>query len=582
MSLLAFDVETHPFSPGNMRPPLVCASLAWLDQGGVHSDLLRFKDPGFNPAMDTYWAGADPLVGHYIAYDMSCLGASLPGLMAEIFRKYDQGEIVCTKVRERLLDIALGENPKQRGWYSLEGLSRRIMGEDRSADKADPDSWRTRYRELENIAVDRWPAAARDYALKDAESLIPIWQNQQARAQVLRYQSFGMEARRQSSYDFALSLTGAYGMTPDQGAVQALLKKLEAGVAQAEVVAKKGGVLRSDGTRDMKATRNLVQATWSGPGEVPSTPKGAIKTDRETLEGCDSEVLEQYARFVHLKKMISTYIEALNAPIVHPFFNVLGAVSGRTSCRSPNIQNQPREGNLRECFRPRPGFRYVSVDYSTQELRTLAQTQLDLFGISPLALEYQKDPGFDAHQDLANTIGCTRQEAKAANFGFPGGLGAETFLKYAKGTYGVEMELEQAKNLKEAFMDRWDMQRFFDYVEGHTKNDNGTLVLPRSGRMRGGCRYTSFANGLFQGPASDASKTALFDVARECYAEPDSPLYDSRPVAFIHDEILIEAPEGKAEEAMERMKEVMEHAHDKWTPDVPSVAAGKVMDRWEK
>jgi len=583
MPLLALDTETHRFAPGNMRPQVVCVSLAYEEGGRVESDLLRFKDPNFTQAMDIYWPGADPIVGHNIAYDMGCLAGSLPGLMPEVFRKYEAGEIVCTQLRERMLDIALGDNPKLRGWYSLNGLTQRIMGQDRSAEKHGEDAWRLRYAELENTPVPMWPEAARTYALRDAEDLIPIFQNQSARAKALGYAGFEAESRRQSAYDFALSLAGAYGMTPDPDRVQALLKELEGGRAEAEVLAKKAGIIRPNGTRDLKLTRELVERTWVGEGPVPTTDKGAIKTAKDVLKDCDSEELQAYSRFVHLDKMISTYVTALSAPIVHPMFMALGAMSGRTSCRNPPIQNQPREGNIRECFIPRPGFKYVSVDFSTQELRCLAQTQLDLFGVSPLAAEYQKDPNFDAHQGLADQVGCTRQEAKAANFGFPGGLGVNTFVGYARNTYGVDMSEEHARNLRNAYLKRWDMKRYFDYVDEHTKNDNGIYRDPRSGFMRGGCRYTSFANGGFQTPASQASKTAMFEVSKRCYAEPESSLYGARPVAFIHDEILAEVPEDRAEEAVEEMKQAMVEAHMRWTPDVPAVAEGKVLEgAWEK
>jgi len=82
--------------------------------------------------------------------------------------------------------------------------------------------------------------------------------------------------------------------------------------------------------------------------------------------------------------------------------------------------------------------------------------------------------------------------------------------------------------------------------------------------------------------AADAAKDALFAVARECYVTPSSPLYGSRPLVFVHDEIIIESPDERAPEAALRLSELMCEAMNGVAPDVPSAATPALCKRWLK
>lgn len=42
-----------------------------------------------------------------------------------------------------------------------------------------------------------------------------------------------------------------------------------------------------------------------------------------------------------------------------------------------------------------------------------------------------------------------RQQAKALNFGIPGGLGAASLVAYAAATYGVSLSIEQASSFRD-------------------------------------------------------------------------------------------------------------------------------------
>ena len=114
------------------------------------------------------------------------------------------------------------------------------------------------------------------------------------------------------------------------------------------------------------------------------------------------------------------------------------------------------------------------------------------------------------------------------------------------------------------------------------EGDHITVTQHRSGRVRGGCTYTSAANTYFQGLCADGALASLVGVSHECYNVPESPLFHSRIVAFIHDEIILESPKELAAAAAKRLSEVMVEKMAIFIPDIPIRADSHIMDRWYK
>jgi hypothetical protein len=94
-------------------------------------------------------------------------------------------------------------------------------------------------------------------------------------------------------------------------------------------------------------------------------------------------------------------------------------------------------------------------------------------------------------------------------------------------------------------------------------------------RVRGKSYYTELCNGYFQGLLADASGLALWAVGAEQYGDPTSPLFGTRTVNFVHDELIGEAPEPthpedlRASDAVRRMCYLMEREANRLLPDVP-------------
>ncbi len=137
--------------------------------------------------------------------------------------------------------------------------------------------------------------------------------------------------------------------------------------------------------------------------------------------------------------------------------------------------------------------------------------------------------------------------------------------------------IEVAERLRKTWFRQWSENLLYLGENGPVNaaiNGPGVTVHHMSGRERGVTDFCSAANGWFQGYLSDITKHALCRVSYEQYVpttvralEPDvypsrfegelSPLYGSRNVVGIHDELLGEAAESHAPEAADRCSEIM-------------------------
>lgn len=668
MQLVSFDLESHLIDDGLLAPRPVCLSWRYLEAPREHwqpHEQLTLQSVHRRPEFTTSaglldladgaaWLDSaldDPLVyfvNQTIAYDFGCMAAEFPELLPKIFAAYDAGRVSCTKIRERLIAIALGtlkDDDDNRQAFDLATLTKRYTGRDRSEVKGGPDSWRLRYGELEGVPLEKWPVEAVTYPLGDTEDALDVFAGQVEAAKlagVLNDDSgYGWQLvnePEQVAAAFALHLAGCWGVRSDGPRVAALAANVAERAAKLDALKYELGLFNAPKfkkgveqapTSNKKALQALVAAAYGGESRAPKTGKGAVMTDKETLLASGDEVLVELAETGDaLSSVRNTFLPALvrgcTTPVT-PSWNALVA-SGRISCWAPNLTNQPKGGGVRECWAARPGTVFINADYSIAELRSLAQVTWTLFGSS--AMREALNDGKELHLLTASTIlgisyeECVRRYeagepdvcdkktggrslAKPVNFGFPGGMGADTFIKTAWKDYRIklgetpEAAIERAKELKNLWLDTYpEIRSYFRYISN--MGDCFTITQHRSGRVRGGLSYCSGANTFFQGLTADGVKAALYLASRECYTgeseawEPPtvsgpafsgkarSPLYGSRLNAMVHDEIMGESPEATAPEAAVRLGEVMRYGMQVYTPDVRVVVEPVLMRRWYK
>ena len=640
MRCVFFDLETELFGPGNMAPEPIVLSWCSADGKGLvpEEDIEAFMDEALGRAVREEIF----LAAHNAAFDFRVLLQHRPKLAPKIWEAYKRGTIVCTEMREKLLDI----NEGKLRWHRYPGKEEAVevrynLGDiiwrkfRRKLDKSE-GSWRTKFSELRGTPIDSWPEEAVEYVMGDSINGYALYIDQEKRCIQQRYTmpTQGLESRAA----LGLGLTSCWGIKTDPEKTRALHEKTLKEMYELEDQLILGGILKRKGTKkqmryenehgirpkfskNMLRIKQLVVDSWMLPGNIPLTKKFAkqgeevkkgdtekahmVKTDADTIDLCDAVELGPLQEYNKLVKAHGTYIlkffEGFNKPI-HPGFDPLGAASSRSSSFSPNMQNQPRLVGLRECFRARSGRVFIACDFDAQEMRTLAQNLLDICDGSKLATRFQEDPKFDPHLEFAcarrgwNIVDAkarlgeedpeveeARQHAKIANFGLPGGMGVRGLIKYAKG-YGVTLSELQAAKLKSDWLDQWpEMNKYFEYIShiiGHS--DSGTAVIPQSGFRRGMVGYCDASNTFFQSLAAHASKASLFEACRRMYFVENSPLFGSRPVNFVHDEIMIETLEEFAHGAAKELQTVMVQEMQQYTPDIPAAASAALMRNWSK
>lgn len=334
-----------------------------------------------------------------------------------------------------------------------------------------------------------------------------------------------------------------------------------------------------------------------------------ISMARDVLEATDDPGLRHLAAVGKYKTLESTFIPTMEMGYdhpIHPRWNGLVA-TGRPSCTKPNLLNQPRdimgEGGIRECYVARPGYVYLDPDYTQAELCSLAQVCYDKFGFSvmrdviragrdlhlwfaSMMLDVPYDEVVARYAAGDRIVKDMRQLAKAANFGFPGGLGIRKFVKWARKTYGVVLSEARAKSLKNDWLGAFpEIRHYFDWVNEQIKSGRDgktfTFVQHRSGRRRGGVGFCNGANTGFQGLTADGAKNALLRVFLAAHT-PGDALYGARIVAFIYDEILVEVPEAACGLAAERLVTILREGMEAYTPDVPATVTIEAMYAWSK
>jgi len=133
------------------------------------------------------------------------------------------------------------------------------------------------------------------------------------------------------------------------------------------------------------------------------------------------ELIELIQEYKEEAQYLSLFVESCLSFVdenqrIHPTYNQLVRTS-RMSCGRPNAQQQNKRS--KKLWKPKPGYGYLSCDYSQIEFRLIVHFIKDQDAINA----YLTDPDTDFHQWVANMIRIGRKPAKTLNFGMGYGAG---------------------------------------------------------------------------------------------------------------------------------------------------------------
>ena len=248
-------------------------------------------------------------------------------------RKFDKA--VC-EVHEDCDPEACGEATvkKSARWmpynYDLDAVAYRATGK-----HLDKDTWRLRYGEFLHTPLHEWPEGARTYPLEDARATLDVFLKQEEHAQYIPDQF------RQARAAWALHLTSVWGLRTHAPGVDKLEQETLAALAAIEGDLKTAGLVRENGSRNVKVARALMVQVCQQLGRpVRLTAKGQVSLDSDACEASEYDLLEDYAELAALKAVLAKDIPVLRAGTAYPVHTSFGmAASGRTTSSKPNVQN---------------------------------------------------------------------------------------------------------------------------------------------------------------------------------------------------------------------------------------------------
>jgi len=381
------------------------------------------------------------------------------------------------------------------------------------------------------------------------------------------------------------------GVLVDGPALASQSKRLEQELAQrtAQIYEAAGGEFNINSPKQLAEVlfdrMQLPVIKRTGASRAPSTAVDVLE-ELALAHDLPRYILEWRA----LMKLKGTYIDALPQLVnpdtgrVHTCFNQAVAATGRLSSSDPNLQNIPIRTALgreiRRAFIAEPGHVLISADYSQIEFRVLAHLSCE-----PVLVEAFRE-GADFHERTAVKIfgqnsGRDAHElraiAKMVNYA----------LLYGKGAFTLSKDIGVTQRAAQEFIDAYfaGFPRVRAFIDRTLEEARATSVVKtlygrrrlvpelnsRNGQVRGAAERVA-VNLPIQGTAADIMKRAMIDVHAALVPYPDA-----RMILTVHDELLFEVPEGKADEYAAIVRDRMQSAA---TLNVPLTVDVGVGENW--
>jgi DNA polymerase-1 len=321
------------------------------------------------------------------------------------------------------------------------------------------------------------------------------------------------------------------------------------------------------GVQSINSTAQVAAAlTAMGEELVEFTPSGAPKVDKAVLLALAdldrdwkpigartaNPLADAILKAKRAEKWGTAYADAFlelkdSQDRLHPFIGTLAARTARMSVSRPPLQQLPASDSMvRNCFIADPGHVIGSIDYQQIEVRVAAGVAQDQALIDVLL------SGEDLHSSTAKRIwgdDYTKQQrglAKVVTFSTAYGGGIDTIMRQ------TGADRDSVKSAVSGF--RQAYPRLKRYSDGLTKSaEFGKCeVVTPSGRHLPLDRDRTYAafNAVIQSTARDVLAQALVDLSKEGL--------DKYVLLPIHDEVLLNLPEGEAGDVSREIARVME------------------------
>jgi DNA polymerase I-like protein with 3'-5' exonuclease and polymerase domains len=318
-------------------------------------------------------------------------------------------------------------------------------------------------------------------------------------------------------------------------------------------------------------------------------------TNAKTIKDyTDHEIIRLLLNIREVNKQIDNYgrnvIELIH-PVtgkIHTDYLTLGTRTGRFSSQKPNMQNVPRVGGYRECFKPDAGYLFAAVDYSQQEYRLAGA----ISGDRRIIEAYQK--GSDMHTATAQILYGKQEVSKEER---TRGKSVNFAILYGSTEYGLQynlqVSLQEAKRIIDNFWNGYSSLSKFMKAAGELILQRGysaTLLKRRRYNLQKPTFFTGWEfdkwqsrilregkNHIIQGSGADMIKIAMI----ECFER--NPFGDKfRLCLQVHDELIAQVHESVKEEGLQFMKDIMVEVGSRFLGEIPCKVDGDLHNEWSK
>lgn len=276
------------------------------------------------------------------------------------------------------------------------------------------------------------------------------------------------------------------------------------------------------------------------------TNKPLYSTDKDVLIDVKDNTgfIADLQKWRSMGKMLSTYLEGISEKVdrygrVHASFNQHSVITGRLSCTSPPLQTLPSKdkvkdpetkeivGYIKKMFSVPKGYRFIAVDFSQAELRTIAHfageanmlkayaNNLDLHILTAAAsgkLTIEQFMGLS--EDDRKSM---RSKAKSVNFGLIYGMSWESLIEYAKLQYGVIFTEAEAKEMHNSFFRTYP--KLVEYHEIYKAKARRFKYVRTLFGFKVWCRDIDSPNGKLQAKAERLAINCVSDDTEILTAE---------------------------------------------------------------
>ncbi|MGM7667236.1 DNA polymerase I [Microbacterium sp. A93] len=268
---------------------------------------------------------------------------------------------------------------------------------------------------------------------------------------------------------------------------------------------------------------------------------------------------------------------------IHTTYSQTAAATGRLSSLHPNLQNIPVRTEagrrIREVFVVGEGYSsLLTADYSQIEMRIMAHLSEDE------ALIQAFRDGEDLHRFVGAQVfgvapeevsGEMRAKVKAMSYGLAYGLSSFGLSKQ------LQIPVDEARGLMKGYFDRFGAVRDYlkDVVSQARKDGYTATIMGRrrylpdlnsDNRQLRDMAERAALNAPIQGSAADIIKQAMLDVQLAL----DEQGLGTRMLLQVHDELILEVPDGELEAATAVLEDKMGHAAELTVPLDVNVGVG--------